>query len=192
MGKHTAYAIGNGNSRSDIDINLLKSHGSVYGCNALYRDITPDVLVATDQGIAKEIENTGYPKNNKFYTRRPDSNKGSLDIPAQWRGWSSGPVSVALALDNGHHVVYLVGHDFGSSDKVFNNVYAGTSNYRAVGSPPTYAGNWVNQIKTLLGTFKASKIIRVVGEHSATVSKLNSIENYSEVNVETFLSSINT
>jgi len=192
MANYTAYAIGNGNSRTNIDISLLESHGSIYGCNALYRDMTPDVLVATDQGIAKEIENTGYPKNNKFYTRRPDTKKGSLDLPAQWRGWSSGPASVALALDQGHHKVYLIGHDFGSSDKVFNNVYAGTNNYRAVGGPPTYAGNWVNQIKTLLGTYKNAKIIRVIGETSATVPKLNKIENYSEVNIDTFLASINT
>lgn len=187
-----AFVIGNGISRKQIDVEKLKNHGKVYGCNALYRDTSPDILVATDQGISREIENSGYPKKRPFYTRRPNSEQGSLEIPKQWKGWSSGPVSLALALDHGYRIIYLIGHDFGSTDKTFNNVYAGTENYRAIGSPPTYAGNWVNQIKTLLDTYKKAKIIRVIGESSAVVSKLNEIENYNEINIETFLASINT
>jgi hypothetical protein len=187
-----AFVIGNGVSRQDVDVTQLKTHGKIYGCNALYRDFAPDILVATDQGISREIEKTGYSQNRTFYTRRPDIEKGSLEIPKQWRGWSSGPVSLALALDHGHRIIYLIGHDFGSADKIFNNVYAGTDNYRAVGSSPTYAGNWVNQITTLLDTYKKSKIIRVVGKSSAIVPKLFEIDNYSEVNIETFLASINT
>jgi len=187
-----AFVIGNGVSRQNVDITQLKTHGKVYGCNALYRDFAPDILVATDQGISREIEKTGYPQNRTFYTRRPDTERGSLEIPTQWRGWSSGPVSLALALDHGHRIIYLIGHDFGSADKIFNNVYAGTDNYRAVGSSPTYAGNWVNQITTLLNTYKKSKIIRVVGKTSASVPKLSEIDNYNEVNIETFLASINT
>ena len=192
MNKSIAYAIGNGISRREIDVTLLRPRGTVYACNAIYREYTPDILVATDQGISKEIENSGYPSSNTFYTRRPDISKGSIEIPTAWKGWSSGPVSVALALEHGHQVVYLVGHDFGSTDKVFNNCYAGTPNYRDVGSAPTYAGNWVNQINTLLCSFKNSKIVRVVGKSSASVPKLENIDNYSEVNTETFLASINT
>ena len=192
MNKSFAYAIGNGVSRREIDLTLLKTRGTVYACNAIYREYTPDILVATDQGISKEIENSGYPSFNTFYTRRPDISKGSIEIPTAWKGWSSGPVSVALALEHGHRQVYLIGHDFGSTDKVFNNCYAGTPNYRDVGSAPTYAGNWVNQINTLLTTFKNSKIVRVVGKSSAIVPKLENIDNYSEVNIETFLASINT
>lgn len=192
MRKNIAYAIGNGTSRGSIDIETLKISGSVYGCNALYRDVTPDVLVATDRGIAEEIESSGYPKLHPFYTRRPNKSAGSLEIPNHWKGWSSGPVSVALALDQGYKLVYLIGHDFGGSSKEFNNCYAGTPNYREVGSAPTYAGNWIKQIKTLLETFGNSKIIRVVGEGSASVPSLESIKNYSEVDIHTFGSSINT
>lgn len=191
MNKNVAYVIGNGKSRANINLDLLKPHGNIYGCNALYRDFTPDVLVATDQGIAKEIENTGYPMNNTFYTRRPNVEQGSKEIPTQWKGWSSGPVSVALALEHGHRVIYLVGHDFGSVDRLFNNCYAGTENYREVGSAPTYAGNWVNQLKTLLGTFKYSKIIRVTGPESAKTPKFDHEPNYSEIDISSFVSSIN-
>ena len=43
-----AFVLGNGASRKDVDLSALKNHGKVYGCNALYRDFTPDVLVATE------------------------------------------------------------------------------------------------------------------------------------------------
>jgi hypothetical protein len=63
------FVLGNGRSRLGLNLNSLKTAGKVFGCNALYRDFTPDVLVATDPGISKEIELSGYPNNNIFYTR---------------------------------------------------------------------------------------------------------------------------
>ena len=49
------FCIGNGESRSPIDLNKLRPHGKIYGCNALYRDFMPDVIVAVDYGIMHEI-----------------------------------------------------------------------------------------------------------------------------------------
>ena len=43
-----AFVIGNGQSRSHFNLNTLRGKGTIYGCNALYRDFMPDVLVATD------------------------------------------------------------------------------------------------------------------------------------------------
>jgi hypothetical protein len=65
-----AFVIGNGVSRQAVNLELLCSLGKIYGCNALYRDFTPDVLVATDKPIATEIQNSGYPIKNKFYTHK--------------------------------------------------------------------------------------------------------------------------
>ena len=44
MPKHIkrVFAIGNGESRKSIDLNELRPHGIIYGCNALYRDFQPD------------------------------------------------------------------------------------------------------------------------------------------------------
>jgi hypothetical protein len=53
------FAIGNGESRQSLDLLKLKPHGKIYGCNALYRDFTPDVLVAVDQSIMHEIYHSG-------------------------------------------------------------------------------------------------------------------------------------
>ena len=52
----TAFVIGNGKSREGMDLNDLKKHGMTYGCNALYREFTPDVLVAKDKPISDAIQ----------------------------------------------------------------------------------------------------------------------------------------
>ena len=59
------FCIGNGESRNAFDLNKLKPHGKIYGCNALYRDFKPDYLVSGDAGVIKEICAKGYPKENK-------------------------------------------------------------------------------------------------------------------------------
>ena len=49
------FAVGNGESRKDCDLNKLKELGPIYGCNALYRDFTPDLLIAGDGPMIREI-----------------------------------------------------------------------------------------------------------------------------------------
>ena len=63
------FCIGNGESRKGFDLEALRPHGKIYGCNALYRDFTPDVLTAVDQGICHEIYHSGYAEKNKVYFR---------------------------------------------------------------------------------------------------------------------------
>jgi hypothetical protein len=63
------FCIGNGESRKDFDLEKLRPHGKIYGCNALYRDFTPDVLCAVDMGIMHEIYNSGYAQDNKCVFR---------------------------------------------------------------------------------------------------------------------------
>ena len=63
------FCIGNGESRQSLDLIQLRPHGIIYGCNALYRDFTPDVLTAVDMGISHEIYHSGYAYNNQCYFR---------------------------------------------------------------------------------------------------------------------------
>ena len=63
------FCIGNGESRQSLDLIQLRPHGIIYGCNALYRDFTPDVLTAVDMGISHEIYHSGYAHNNQCYFR---------------------------------------------------------------------------------------------------------------------------
>ena len=57
------FCIGNGESRKVLDLEKLRPHGKIYGCNALYRDFTPDHLSAVDMGIMHEIYNSGFCQN---------------------------------------------------------------------------------------------------------------------------------
>jgi len=63
------FLIGNGESRKDFDLEKLRQHGKIYGCNALYRDFTPDVLIAVDHGIMHEVYQSGYCYENETYFR---------------------------------------------------------------------------------------------------------------------------
>ena len=63
------FCIGNGESRKSFDLEKLRPHGKIYGCNALYRDFTPDHLSAVDMGIMHEIYNSGYCQNNPTLLR---------------------------------------------------------------------------------------------------------------------------
>ena len=61
------FVIGNGNSRKNINLNTLKEYGKIIGCNALYRDFTPDHLFTNDCKILHEIISSQYPKNNEVF-----------------------------------------------------------------------------------------------------------------------------
>ena len=65
----SVFCIGNGESRKDFNLDLLKPHGKIYGCNALDREYTPDVLVSVDHGIMHEIYQSGYCYKNDTWFR---------------------------------------------------------------------------------------------------------------------------
>jgi len=63
------FCIGNGESRKGYDLEKLRPHGKIYGCNALYRDFMPDVLTAVDHGIMHEIYHAGVAQKIPCYFR---------------------------------------------------------------------------------------------------------------------------
>ena len=46
-----AFCFGNGNSRKELSLKDFRKYGTIIGCNALYRDFSPDILVALDSRI---------------------------------------------------------------------------------------------------------------------------------------------
>jgi len=54
------FLIGNGSSRKNFDLNLLRGKGTIIGCNALYRDFTPDILICQDSKMARELFDSQY------------------------------------------------------------------------------------------------------------------------------------
>ena len=61
------FCIGNGESRQGFDLEKLRPHGKIYGCNAIYRDFMPDVLTAVDHGIMNEIYHAGIAQKIPCY-----------------------------------------------------------------------------------------------------------------------------
>jgi hypothetical protein len=189
----TAFVLGNGVSRQVVALSALKPVGKIYGCNALYRDFIPDVLVATDRPIATAIQESGYAKTHCFYTRRPIPDLGANVVPHEYFGYSSGPIAVSLAAKDKHTKIYLLGFDLGpTSEQKFNNLYAGTEFYKAVDAQPTYTGNWIKQLRTVVRDHPTTKFYRVHGATSAPINELNALPNLFSLNMHDFLDRINT
>ena len=142
-----AFVIGNGRSREGIRLEDMAGHGKVFGCNAIYRDFMPYVLVSVDKGITQEISKNKIPELTAHYARHPVHAKSiKLDPKKHNSRGASGPVATKLAaIEPGIKKVYLVGVDLNSPDGKVNNIYAGTSNYRAVSGPAVKWHKWEKQ-----------------------------------------------
>lgn len=187
-----AFVLGNGVSRKNINLHNLKLLGKIYGCNALYREFTPDVLVATDRPIATMIQNSGYAKANLFYTRKPLEGLGAKHVPKEYYGYSSGPIATALAAFDGCRRIYMIGFDMGpTQNKKFNNLYAGTEFYKGIDALPTFTGNWIKQIIKITNDFPNTRFFRICGETTARIPELESVKNLDHQDLTAFLDRIN-
>jgi len=188
----TAFVLGNGVSRKDINLTTLSQCGPIYGCNALYREHTPDVLVSTDRPIAEYIQHSGYCAGNRFYTRRPLSGLGAQVVPKPYFGYSSGPIAVSLAALDQHQIIYLVGFDMGpTAANTINNVYAGTDFYKPVTAAPTFTGNWIRQLVKIMHDFPQTQFVRVYGATTARLAELEAVTNLTHLDQATFVDRIN-
>jgi hypothetical protein len=188
----TAFVLGNGTSRQNIDLTTLSPYGKIYGCNALYREYTPDVLVATDRPISTHIQETGYSSQHRFHTRRPILGLGALEVPKQYFGYSSGPIATGLAaLDENRHI-YLLGFDMGPSpSNTINNLYAGTEFYKPQSATPTFTGNWVKQLLQIMKDHKKCRFIRVAGPTTAHIAEFDCVRNMEHLDLDAFVDRIN-
>ena len=187
-----AFVVGNGTSRQLVNLYELKTRGKIYGCNALYRDFAPDVLVSTDKPISETIQNSGYALDNTMYTRYPQPGQGANPIPQPYFGYSSGPIAVAQAALDQHQSVYLLGFDMGpvTGDR-FNNVYADTEFYKKSNSKPTFTGNWIRQLIQVTKDFPTVSFFRVQGSTTANIEDLTKIKNLVHMPMTDFLYRIN-
>jgi hypothetical protein len=137
-----AFVVGNGTSRSPIDLSSLKGKGSIIGCNALYRDFPEyDYLVAIDDGMIEELQ-----KN---------ANDERLIIPPQDERWedsrysnirrrsNAGMNAMFEAIRMDHNKLYCLGFDFLlKGEESISNIYEDTDCYgpetHAVQSDNTY------------------------------------------------------
>lgn len=134
----TAFVLGNGRSRLAIDPYELKQHGTLFGCNAAYRDCPLDYLVAVDGPIIYEIMQAKahhdipfYIANNKHIVDE-QVNRIDPNLPGMM---DSGSLAIILTQELGFRDVYLCGFDYKSSNHMHNNVYADTANYKRSTDP---------------------------------------------------------
>ena len=187
----TAFVLGNGVTRKGVNLEHLRTHGTIYGCNALYRDFTPDVLIATDRPISEQIQHSGYPLKNKFYTRKPLEGLGAHRVPEQYWGYSSGPLAAAISAADQNLNIYLLGFDMAGINDRFNNVYADSEFYKKSSAVPTYTGNWAKQLATVMRDHAKTPFVRVIGDTTVHVKEFESVTNYATMPMTEFLNRIN-
>lgn len=129
-----AIIIGNGKSREEINLDSLVGQGTIFGCNALYRDFDGyDYLVAIDDRMINEIQTTEKRLTGKAIfppeKERYEETTGRRN--------NAGMVAMREAIKQGHNMLYCLGFDFIlDGEQSVDNVYLGSQNY----TPETQAG----------------------------------------------------
>jgi len=163
--------IGNGESRSNIDIEKLD--GPLVGCNAIMRDYKMDYLVCVDRRMVQEAINRGVNKHSLIYTREDwlpqfKNNKRIRTVPDlpyvgsdRWDDpfqWGSGPYAVLLgAKYTKLKKVKLIGFDLYSKTQNINNIYKDTPNYDNATKRPVDPRYWIHQIGMVFQCFPKVK-----------------------------------
>jgi len=131
----TAFVIGNGASRTGFDLSRLKKRGTVYGCNALYREYAPDYalpdfLVAIDQGMIDEILASDFPKHRFIQPPMHERWEPKECNPRQPRS-NAGINAIREAAKRGAENIVCLGFDFLVEDRdaSVSNLFEGTRNY---------------------------------------------------------------
>ena len=131
-----AFIVGNGKSRHAIDLASLVGKGTIFGCNALYRDFNNfDYLVSIDDRMIKEL--------SSIATYEPHIlSRGQMIIPPEDERWESAEYSpqrrrsnagmnaMLEAIRREHNILYCLGFDFIlEGEKSIENIYKGSKNY---------------------------------------------------------------
>ena len=127
----TAFIIGNGPTRLDVNLHDLVGKGKIYGCNALYRDFDKfDYLVVIDEQFRKLIEaggKEGVVEGTKLILP-PDE---ECVEETTGRRSNAGMNAMREAIRHGATKLFCLGFDFIIKDEVANtdNVYKDTEGY---------------------------------------------------------------
>lgn len=178
-----AFVLGNGKSRLAVNPNKLKQYGKIYGCNALYREFTPDYLIAVDPKMIIEICNNGYQNRNEVWTNPNNryTKFENLNYFKNPKGWSSGPTALLKACTDGNKEIFILGFDYYGIGNNFNNVYADTLNYKKSTDTATYYGNWMKQTENIIKQYTHIQFHRVINDRVKLISDWNMLNNYNDI-----------
>lgn len=162
---------GNGESRSDIDLNQFKDDYITVGCNAIHRDIVVNHLVCCDRRMVIEAANNPNYTNSLIYVREDNfqffrkvqKNKTIQVLPTlPYEGtkradkpihWGSGPYAVLVAASLQPTEVHMYGFDLYGDKFCVNNIYKGTPNYASKESNAVDPSYWIYQISRVFFCF---------------------------------------
>lgn len=183
-----AFVLGNGKSRLGVKLKKLRKRGTVYGCNALYREFEPDFLIAVDPKMIFEICETGWHLTHEVWTNNNSryAKYDKLHFFKNARGWSSGPTALLKACQDGHKEIFILGFDYYGIDNNFNNVYADTPNYKRSNDTATYYGNWMRQTEICMKEFPGVLFYRIVGPETKVISEWSQINNLKQISYDDF------
>ena len=158
-------AIGNGESRTSIDINNIQQ--LKVGCNAVVRDYSVDYLVCADKRMVLEAIGRHYKKT--IFTRNDwlrlfGQHKNVREVPPlPYKGterwdepfqWGSGSYAVLVAaIYTKTKSVDLIGFDLHSKTNNVNNIYKGTPNYIDADKRAVNPSYWIHQIGMVFKSF---------------------------------------
>jgi len=198
MNNEVVFVIGNGESRKDFDLNLLKDNGITFGCNYLYKDFDLDVLVALDYTVAIDIDKDevdttfiGDIRETKRDFERINNAVGYREGNFKIMGiteiypffaHNSGALAIVLASRlPGVRKVYMLGFDFFQPNEIkeCNNLYHDNYSPR----PPRYEKEWnkvFNQVP------QGVEVIRVGNKEDDILMKMSKLKliDYSEFREE--------
>jgi len=136
--RNVAYVIGNGPSRRELDLSSL--NGRVYGCNTLYLEYAPDVLVCADPWYQFGIVMAGYPAGNKcvFVGWNPVPAEVPPEaLPNLWAQYEPYEVNPAMKPDAEWWVTYAI------DETAYQNALAMSINVPAYWQPNRAYICWV-------------------------------------------------
>jgi hypothetical protein len=159
-----AVVIGNGPNRLGFNLNHLKTPSGLlgastvqtYGCNALYRDFTPDFLVANgNNGIISEIANSAFVDSNIVYTNPIHllEHPGKFYLIPYDPYADAGTTAAYIAAFDGHKKIYLIGFDGHDVEGHNSNVYADTNGYDNKWDFEIDNSKWINNRKQLFDVY---------------------------------------
>ena len=163
-----AFVLGNGTSRSNLNLPVLRDYGTIFGCNAIYREFDPDFLIAVDVKMINEIIASGYHRQHSVWTNpnKGVNTKKGVNFFSPHKGWSSGPTALWFACQQQFREIYIFGFDYKGHNGKFNNVYADTYNYKKSTDTATYHGNWLNQTEKAIKEYRSIQFTRVIEQGS--------------------------
>ncbi len=161
----SALVLGNGESRTILDLHQLSKDVTTIGCNAFHRDSIPDILICCDRKMVREAVNNVSIK--KILTRKEwlthfNYEKVSAVPDLPWNedsrhmqpiNWGSGSYALLTAVTLGFKEIYVVGFDLYGRNGLINNVYKNTENYLKDDQPCVDYSYWILQKQKIFQEF---------------------------------------